>query len=95
MTQLDRVFISIQFFIVVCFLGYTSINLSHQHKELEKKIDIILETNVGNIMSTCTYIDKNGFMVTKMRVDVTPKIQQLPALAAPTNFSRSTHTPGQ
>lgn len=44
MNQFDRVFISIQFFIIVCFLSYMSVNLSKQNEEIGKKIDLVLET---------------------------------------------------
>lgn len=32
-----------RFFIIIVFLGYVSVNLSNQHEELEKKVDLIIE----------------------------------------------------
>lgn len=43
MNQFDRVFISILFFILVCLCAFSFIDLGEEHKNLEKKIDLILE----------------------------------------------------
>jgi len=49
MDHLDRIFISIQFLIVVCFLSFMSINLSKQNKEIGEKVDIILKTQAKTL----------------------------------------------